>query len=85
MGLRISDGEFTLRMAEAAAFLGDPTLAMELAERAYTQGFDCTRWYERSPLLAPIRGTGRYGSLLQHLRERQAMLESRFPASKFGL
>lgn len=84
-GLRVSDGEFTLRMAEAAAFLEKPTLAMDLSERAYTQGFGCTRWYERSPLLAGIRGTGRYQSLLQHLRERQSLLEARFPPSRFGL
>lgn len=85
VGLRVSDGEFTLRMAEAAAFLGEQPLAVELAERAYTQGFGCTRWYERSLLLARVRGTARYGSLLQHLRERQAMLEARFPCSRFGL
>jgi tetratricopeptide (TPR) repeat protein len=85
VGLRVSDGEFTLRMAEAAAFLREPPLAVELAERSYTQGFGCTQWYERSPLLAPIRGTARYGSLLQHLRERQALMEARFPASRFGL
>lgn len=84
-GLRVSDGEFTLRMAEAAAFLGKPTLAMDLSERAYTQGFGCTRWYERSPLLGGIRSSGRFQSLLQHLRERQAMLEARFPPSRFGL
>jgi tetratricopeptide (TPR) repeat protein len=83
--LRVSDGEFTLRMAETAAFLGDSVLALELAERAYTQGFGCTRWYERSPLLAPIRGTARFASLLQHLRERQTLMESRFPPSRFGL
>ncbi len=85
VGLRVSDGEFTLRMAEAAAFLGQPAHAMDLAERAYTQGFGCTRWYERSPLLAGLRGTPRFQSLLQHLRERQAMLEARFPPSRFGL
>ncbi len=84
VGLRVSDGEFTLRMAEAAAFLGEQPLAVELAERAYTQGFGCTRWYERSLLLARVRGTARYGSLLQHLRERQAILEARFPPERFG-
>lgn len=84
-GLRVSDGEFTLRMAEAAAFLGELPLAMTLADRAYSQGFGCTRWYERSPLLAPIRDTPRFASLLQHLRERQAILEKRFPPSRFGL
>jgi hypothetical protein len=84
MGLRVSDGEFTLRMAEAAAFLGDSVLALELAERAYIQGFGCTRWYQQSPLLAPIRGTARFASLVQHLQERQAMLEQRFPLRRFG-
>jgi len=83
--LRAPDGEFTFKLAEAAAFLGDRDRAMELGELAFTQGFGCTRWYERSPLFALARGTARYEALHQHLRERQAILESRFPPNRFKL
>lgn len=83
--LRAPDGEFTFKLAEAAAFLGDRDRAMELGELAFTQGFGCTRWYERSPLFAPARGTARYETLHQHLRERQSLLESRFPPNRFKL
>lgn len=81
--LRIPDGEFTFKLAEALAFLGQQSEAMECANRAFAQGFGCTRWYEQSPLLAPIRELPRWGALRQHLIERQAYLEQSFPASRF--
>ncbi|MBK8727617.1 MAG: hypothetical protein IPL96_16660 [Holophagaceae bacterium] len=83
--LRAPDGEFTFKLAEAAAFLGDRDRATELAELAFTQGFGCTRWFERSPLFAPARGSARWDSLHQHLRERQSLLESRFSPRRFRL
>lgn len=83
--LRAPDGEFTFKLAEAAAFLGNRDRAAELAELAFTQGFGCTRWYEQSPLFAPVRLTDRWAPLHQHLRERESLLASRFPPRRFNL
>jgi hypothetical protein len=78
-GMREPDGEFTIRLAEAYALLGDRASAMEMATRAFARGFGCTTWYEQSPMLTPLRGLPKWQALIQHLRERQALMEERFP------
>jgi len=83
--LRAPDGEYTLKLAEAAALLGERELALDLAGLAATHGFGCVAWYERSPLLAPLRSAPRYQDLLRNLRQRQADLQRRFPPEAFGL
>ncbi|HJU84780.1 MAG TPA: hypothetical protein VJ600_11255 [Holophagaceae bacterium] len=82
--VRVPDGEYTFKLAEAHAYLGEIPEALDGAVRAASQGFGCTSWYEGSPLLKPIRGLPRWQALIQHLRERQLLMESRFPASRFG-
>lgn len=82
-GLRAPDGEFTFNLAEAYALLGRRELAMDVAGRAFAQGFACTRWYEQSPLMGSLKGLPRWESLLHSLRERQARLEAQFPLSAF--
>jgi hypothetical protein len=79
IGMREPDGEFTLRLAEAYAMLGDRASALDMAGRAFARGFGCTAWYERSPMLEPLRGLPKWKALLQHLRERQSLMEERFP------
>lgn len=81
LGMREPDGEFTIRLAEAYALIGDRASAMEMASRAFARGFGCTAWYERSPLLAPLRELPRWKALMQHLRERQNLMEEAFPAN----
>ncbi len=82
-GLRVADGEFTFTLAEAYALLGDRDAAVDLAGRALAQGFACTRWYQESPLVAPLKGAPRWEALLQTLHERQTRLEGQFPVSDF--
>lgn len=84
-GLRVPDGEMTLLAAEAAVALGDQALGMTLARGAFSQGFGCTRWFEQDPLLQPLRTHPQWPWLIQHLKERQALLESRFTRDQFGL
>lgn len=84
-GLQVPDGEFTFTMAEAAAFLEDHGLAMDLAHRAFSQGFGCTTWYERSPFLRPLQELPRWKALLQHLREREGRQAALFRRRDFGL
>ena len=78
-GMREPDGEFTIRLAEAYALIGDRASAMDMASRAFGRGFGCTDWYERSPMLEPLRSLPKWKALIQHLKERQALMEDRFP------
>jgi len=81
IGMREPDGEFTIRLAEAYALMGDLSNAMDMSSRAFARGFGCTAWYERSPMLEPLRNRPKWKALMQHLKERQALMEERFPLS----
>ena len=82
--LRVPDGEFTFKLAEAFAFLGSKEEAMDAAQLAFSQGFGCTAWYARAPFLAPLHDLPRWRALLSHLQARQQLLEAEFPAQRFG-
>ena len=84
-GLRVPDGEFTFKMAEAYALVGRRQESLDLLSRAFAQGFGCARWYAESPFLEEIRRVPRWRALYLHIEERQKLLEARFPASDFGL
>lgn len=82
--LRVPDGEFTFKVAEAYGFAGASEEAMDAAQMAFSQGFGCTPWYERTPLLSGLHGLPRWRALVSHLQARQKLLEARFPARSFG-
>jgi len=81
--VRVPDGEFTFKLAEAFGYLGSAVEAQEVANRAFAQGFGCTRWFEQSPFLACARGTVRWKALERHLRDRQALIETAYPVARF--
>jgi tetratricopeptide (TPR) repeat protein len=82
IGMREPDGEFTLRLAEAYALMGDRASGMEMASRAFARGFSCSEWYERSPMLEPLRNLPKWQALMQHIREREGLMEDHFPVSR---
>ncbi len=82
--LRVPDGEWTFKEAEAYALLGDPDRAVDCATRAFVQGFSCDRWYGASPFLGPVRSHPRWPTLARNVRERRVLLERAFPASAFA-
>jgi hypothetical protein len=82
--LRVPDGEFTFKVAEAYGFVGAPEEAMDAAQTAFSQGFGCTPWYQGTPLLSALHELPRWRALVSHLQARQTLLEARFPARSFG-
>jgi tetratricopeptide (TPR) repeat protein len=82
--LRIPDGEWTFKEAEAYSLLGDRDRGMDCATRAFVQGFSCAAWYEASPFLAKVREHSRWPMLRRNIRERQAVLAGTFPPSAFS-
>jgi tetratricopeptide (TPR) repeat protein len=81
--LRIPDGEWTFKEAEAYALLGDADHGIDCATRAFVQGFSCAEWYEASPFLARVRTHPRWPTLRRNVRERQAELAGSFPPASF--
>lgn len=83
--LQLMDGEYTFKIAELMAALGQSDDALDLALRAFGQGFACTQYFRTSPLLRSLQDDRRFQTLLEHLQERQQPLEQRFPARRFDL
>jgi tetratricopeptide (TPR) repeat protein len=82
--LRIPDGEWTFKEAEAYALLGDADRGIDCATRAFVQGFSCAAWYEASPFLTRVRAHARWPMLRRNIRERQAVMEGSFPPATFA-
>lgn len=82
--LRIPDGEWTFKEAEAYSLLGDADRGVDCATRAFVQGFSCAAWYEKSPFLARVRGHARWPMLQRNVRERQAVVAGGFPPASFA-
>ena len=81
--LRIPDGEWTFKEAEAYSLLGDPERGVDCATRAFVQGFSCAAWYETAPFLERVRQHPRWPMLRRNIRERLAVLEGSFPPASF--
>ncbi len=65
------DGELALFLAEGAVLAGDLEVGQSLLERAYTDGFSCSEWLQRDPLLLPLMGSSRWNALLLRVKERE--------------
>ena len=52
----------------ANAQLGRSVEAVRWLRIAWDTGFRCYGWYERDPLLAPLRGDADFNALLRELR-----------------
>ncbi len=71
--------------AEAAGYLGEEGRAMDLAQRAFSQGFTCSAWYRASPFLGKVQPLPRWRAILQHVDERRARLAYGRSPGDFGL
>jgi TolB-like protein/DNA-binding winged helix-turn-helix (wHTH) protein len=58
----------TYGLGTAYAQLGEPTNALRWLSQAATTGFPCYPWYERDPLLDPIRTDPRFVLFMRELR-----------------
>ena len=56
-------------MGVAYAQLGDANAALPWLQRAADTGFPCTPWYERDPMLAPIRSDAGFVTLISKLQK----------------
>jgi len=70
------DGELALFLAEGAVLAGDPRAGQAYLERAYIDGFNCSEWLLRDPLLIPLQGTPRWKALLLRAKEREERVQS---------
>jgi serine/threonine-protein kinase len=64
------DHHVTYSLGAAYAQLGDLAQAVRWLERAGASGFPCVPWFERDPLLAPLRSDARYPTLIADLERR---------------
>ena len=65
------DHHVAYSLGAAFAQLGDVTESLDWLERAAATGFPCYPWFERDPLLEPIRRNAAFARLLTRLRETQ--------------
>ncbi len=80
---RIIDGRYmdhhvAYNLGAAFAQLGRPAEAVKWLGTAISEGFPCYPWFERDPLLDPIRGDAGFQSLMRDLQQRFATAQSRY-------
>lgn len=69
------DHHVTYSLGAAYAQLGQPEQSIEWLERAADEGFPCYPWFERDPLLDPIRKNPRFVRLLARLQAAHRAVE----------
>jgi TolB-like protein/DNA-binding winged helix-turn-helix (wHTH) protein/Tfp pilus assembly protein PilF len=68
----------TYGLGAAYAQLGDAATAMRWLAQAVATGFSCYPWYERDPLLDPIRGDARFAPFMRDLRRSWQDAQARY-------
>ena len=72
------DHHVAYSLGAAHAQLGDSEAAFNWLERAGATGFPCVPWFERDPLLTPLRNDARYPKLIADLKRRVEEFRKRF-------
>jgi DNA-binding winged helix-turn-helix (wHTH) protein/TolB-like protein len=67
-------------LGAALAQLGQSGAAVEWLRKSADHGFPCAIWYERDPLLQPVRSKPEFSTLLADLRARRNATAGRFAA-----
>ena len=61
------DHHVAYSLGAAFAHLGDPDASIRWLQQAADTGFPCYPWFEKDPLLDPVRTTPRFTALLERL------------------
>jgi len=65
-------------LGTAYAQLHDPATALRWLSQAATTGFPCYPWYERDPLLDPIRNDSRFALFMREMRRSWADASAKY-------
>ncbi len=74
----------TLPYALGAAYaqLDMPKEALARLREAHDTGFECLPWFERDPLLDPLRSTAAFQRFMDEFKQSWTTLRARFPDGK---
>ena len=73
-----TDHHVAYALAAAYAQLGMPKEAVDRLREARTTGFECLPWFERDPLLDPLRSTAAFQRLMDEVRQSWTTLRARY-------
>jgi hypothetical protein len=62
----------------AYAQLGDKAKARQWLARAIATGFPCYPWFQRDPLLQPLRGDVEYERMLEELKKSSEAAKAKY-------
>jgi predicted Zn-dependent protease len=75
LGASDLDHHVTYSLGAAYSQLGQPEEAIKWLERSADSGFPCYPWFERDPLLDPVRQNPRFARLLARLEAAHREME----------